>query len=78
MDSNFQYAGAVNLIVASLFSPRAFHRVRTADGLDIGRRAVQSLVVRTQADKLILHVAAACAEDVADIGAAGQLAHAEP
>ena len=29
MDSNFQYAGAVNLIVASLFSPRAFHRVRS-------------------------------------------------
>ena len=32
MDSNFQYAGAVNLIVASLFSPRALHRVRTAGG----------------------------------------------
>ena len=78
MDSNFQYAGAVNLIVASLFSPRAFHRVRTAGGLDIERRAVQSLVVRTQADRLILHVATACAEDVADIGAAGQVTHTEP
>ena len=66
MDSNFQYAGAVNLIVASLFSPRAFHRVCTAGGLDIGRRAVQSLVVRTQADRLILHVATACTEDVTD------------
>ena len=47
-------------------------------GLDIGRRAVQSLVVRTQADRLILHVATACAEDVADIGAAGQVTHTEP
>ena len=74
MDSNFQHAGAV----ASLFSPRAFHRVRTAGGLDIGRRAVQSLVVRTQADRLILHVAMACAEDVPGIGAAGQVTHAGP
>jgi len=47
-------------------------------GLDIGRRAVQSLVVRTQADRLILHVATVCAEDVADIGAAGQVTHTEP
>ena len=47
-------------------------------GLDIGRRAVQSLVVRTQADRLILHVATACTEDVADIGAAGQVTHTEP
>jgi hypothetical protein len=39
---------------------------------------MQSLVVRTQADRLILHVATACAEDVADIGAAGQVTHAEP
>jgi IS66 Orf2 like protein len=27
MDSNFQYAGAVNLIVALFCNPRAFHRV---------------------------------------------------
>jgi hypothetical protein len=42
MDSNFQYAGAVNLIVATLCSPRAFHRVRTAGGLDdrVAGRAV--------------------------------------
>ena len=36
MDSNFQYAGAVNLIVASLFSPRAFHRAHTAAGWTSG------------------------------------------
>src|ERR1700756_5635483 len=78
LDSNFQYAGAVNLIVASLFSPRAFHRVRTAGGLGdwAGGRAVARC--RTQADRLILHFATACAEDVADIGAAGQVAHADP
>jgi hypothetical protein len=78
VDSNFQYAGAVNLIVASLFSPRAFHRVRTAGGLGdrAGGRAVARC--RTQADRLILHVATACAEDVADIGAAAQVTHADP
>jgi hypothetical protein len=45
LDSNFQYAGAVNLIVALFCSPRAFHRVRTVGGWMIGWRAVQSPVV---------------------------------
>ena len=45
LDSNFQYAGAVNLIVALFCSPRAFHRVRTVGGWMIGRRTVQSAVV---------------------------------
>jgi len=45
MDSNFQYAGTIKLIVAPLRSPRALHRVRKWAGWTIGRRAVESLVV---------------------------------
>jgi hypothetical protein len=45
MDSNFQYAGTIKLIVAPLRSPRALHRVRKWAGWTIRRRAVESLVV---------------------------------
>jgi hypothetical protein len=48
VDSNFQYAGAVNLIyliVAPLRSPRALHRVRKWAGWTIRRQGVESLVV---------------------------------